>query len=99
MLNVLGLWKDPVTVPDALLISLIAITIVFMTLIIVIVICWAVQKGMQTVDTHTQILPRKENEILSHDKDAVAAALAAVIDFHRETGKDARIVSIKKTED
>ena len=88
-----------VTPLDALWISLIAIAIVIMTLVVVILISGAFQKGIQEVTKRTEILPKKENQILESDEDAVAAALAAVIDFHRETGKDARIRSIRLWED
>ncbi len=92
---------DPTTVNalDALWISLIAIGIVILTLVIVIIITTVFQKGIATVLSKTQIQPRPENKILETDEDAVAAALAAVIEFHRSTGKDARIVSIRPWED
>lgn len=54
---------------------------------------------MEAVEARTKILPKKENEILDEDPDAAVAALVAVIDFHKETGKDAEIISIKKVED
>ena len=47
---------------------------------------------------YTFYLPKKENQILDEDPDAVIAALVAVIDFHKETGKDAEIISIKQIE-
>lgn len=92
---------DPSTVNPlgALLISLIAICIVVLTLIIVIIVTTVFQKGIATVLSKTQIQPRPENRVLETDEDAVAAALVAVIEFHRETGKDARIVSIRPWED
>jgi len=92
---------EPSTVTPlmALWISLIAIAIVILTLVVVILISGAFQKGIQEVSKRTEILPRKENAILESDEDAVAAALAAVIEFHRETGKDARIRSIRPWED
>lgn len=92
---------DPSTVNtlDALWISLIAIAIVILTLVIVILVAGLFQKGITVVQAKTEIMPRKENALLSSDEDAVAAALAAVIEFHRETGKDARIVSISQLED
>ena len=88
-----------VTPLDALWISLLAIGIVIITLAVVILITALFQKGISAVESRTEIMPRKENRILESDEDAVAAALAAVIDFHRETGKDARIVSIRLWED
>ena len=68
---------DPssVTPVDALWISLLAIGIVIFTLVIVILITTLFQKGMAAVEARTEILPRKENKILSTDEDAVAAAL------------------------
>ena len=92
---------DPssVTTLDALWYSLIAIAIVLLTLTAVILITAAFQKGMSAVEAATEIQPRKENKILESDPDAVAAALAAVIDFHKLTGKDARIVSIREWEE
>lgn len=92
---------DPssVTPIDALWISLLAIAIVIVTLVVVILITTLFQKGLSIVSAHTEILPKKENKILSTDEDAVAAALCAVIDFHKETGKDARILSIRLWED
>ena len=96
-----GVWKDweNVGVGDAFLIALIAIAIVFLVLIIIILVTFIFQKGINVVQKHTQIMPKKENEILNTDQDAVVAALVATIEFHKETGKDARIVSIKKVED
>ena len=96
---------DPIINPetvmplDALWLSLLAITIVIATLVVVIVVTSLFQKGMAAVESRTEILPRKENKILEHDQNAVAAALVAAIEFHKETGKDARIVSIREWED
>lgn len=84
---------------DALLVSLIAIVIVFLVLGIIIFITFLFQKGMEVVDKHTMILPRKENQILNDDEDAVVAVLTATIDFYKETGKDARVISITRIED
>lgn len=96
-----AVWKnwESIGIGDALLITLIAIFIVFLVIIIVIVITTIVQKAMLAVDKKTTIMPRKENEILNDDKDAIVAVLTATIEFHRETGKDARVISIKRTED
>ena len=57
------------------------------------------QKGMEKIDAKTNILPREENKILSEDENAVVASLVATMEFYRETGKDVRIVSIKRIED
>ena len=96
-----GIWKDVenFSVVDSLIVALVAILLVFLVLTIIILVTTAIQKGMETVEARTKILPRKENQILDDDPDAAVAALVAVIDFHKETGKDAEIVSIKKMED
>ena len=94
----LAVWKDweNIGIGDALLIALIAIVIVFLVLTIIILIVSAIQKGLDIVDRKTTIMPRKENEILSSDEDAVVAVLVATIEFYKETGKDARVISIKR---
>ena len=97
----LGVWKDweSMNVGQALLVALVAILIVFLVLGIIIFITWAMQKGMEKVDAATNILPREENKILNEDPNAVVAALVATMEFYRETGKDVRIVSIKRIEE
>ena len=97
----LAVWSDwnSMTVVDALLVAVIAIFIVFLVLAIIIFITWAMQKGMEKIDASTNILPKEENKILSEDPNAVVAALVASMDFYRETGKEVRIVSIKRIED
>lgn len=96
-----AVWKnwESIGVGEALLIALIAIIIVFIVITIIIVITTAIQKGMTVIDKKTSIMPRKENEILNDDEDAVVAVLVATIEFHKETGKDARVISIKRVED
>lgn len=98
---VLAIWKnwELMDVGEALLVALIAMFIVFSSLILLIFITWSMQKGMEKFDSITNILPNEENKILNEDQNAVAAALAASMDFYRETGKKVRIVSIKKIED
>lgn len=98
---VYGVWKDieNFSVVDSLIVALVAILLVFLVLTIIILVTSSIQKGMEMVEARTKILPRKENQILDDDPDAAVAALVAVIDFHKETGKDAEIVSIKKMED
>ena len=97
----LGIWTDweKVGVGEALLIALIAIVIVFLVLGIIIFVTFLFQRGIEVVEKKTSIMPRKENEILNNDVDAVVATLVATIEFHRETGKDARVISIKRIED
>ena len=92
-----GVWgSSDVNVGEALLIALIAILIVFLTLLIVIFATWAFQKGYDTVRKKTTISPRPENKILEEDPDAVVALLVATIDFHKTTGKDSRLLSISR---
>ena len=97
---VFAVWSDweNIGVLDALLIALIAIVIVFLVLGIIIFVTAIFQKGVEVVEKKTQINPRKENKILNEDEDAVVAVLVATIEFHKETGKDARVVSIKKVD-
>ena len=96
-----AVWSgwETMNVAEALLVALIAIVIVFLVLAIIIFITWSMQKGMEKIDASTNILPRDENKILSEDPNAVVAALVASMEFYRETGKEVRIVSIKRIED
>ena len=100
-MNILGVWHnwEKMTVGEAFLVALVAIFIVFLVLGIIIFVTWVMQKGMEKIDAATNILPREENKILSEDPNAVVAALVATMEFYRETGKDVRIVSIKRIED
>ena len=97
----LGVWKDwdKMTIGESFLVALVAILIVFIVLAIIIFVTWLMQKGMEKIDAKTNILPRDENKILSEDENAVVAALVATMEFYRETGKDVRVVSIKRIED
>ena len=96
-----AVWEnwESMNVGEAFLVALIAIFIVFLVLAIIIFITWSMQKGMEKIDASTNILPREENKILSDDPNAVVAALVASMEFYRETGKEVRIVSIKRIED
>ena len=97
---VLAVFKDGhIRIGEAFLIAAVAILIVFLVLGVIIFVTWAMQKGMEKIDAATNILPREENKILSEDPNAVVAALVATMEFYRETGKDVRIVSIKRIED
>ena len=97
----LAVWNDwsSIGVGEALLIAFIAIFIVFLVLGIIILVTTLFQKGIEIVQKKTTIMPRKENEIVSSDEDALVAVLVATIEFHKETGKDARVVSIKRVEE
>ena len=97
---VLAVFKDGnITIGEAFLIAAVAILIVFLVLGVIIFVTWSMQKGMEKVDAATNILPREENKILSEDPNAVVAALVATMEFYRETGKDVRIVSVKRIEE
>ena len=98
---VFGVWGDieGFSIGDALVVALVAVLLVFLVLTIIIFVTTGIQKGMEAVEAKTKILPKKENQILDEDPDAAVAALVAVIDFHKETGKDAEIISIKQMED
>ena len=97
---ILAVFKDGnISIGEAFLIAAIAILIVFLVLGVIIFVTWAMQKGMEKIDAATNILPREENKILSEDPNAVVAALVATMEFYRETGKDVRVVSIKRIED
>ena len=100
-MNLLAVWpnNEPVNVGNALLIAVIAIFIVFLVLRIIIFVTWLLQKSMEKINAKTNILPKEENKILSEDENAVIASLVATMEFYRETGKDVRIVSIKRIED
>ncbi len=97
---VLGVWgSSDVSIGEAFLIALVAILIVFCTLVVVILIVGAFQKGLHVIEAKTNILPREENKILSEDEDAVIATLVATIEFHKATGKEPRVVSIQRMEE
>jgi len=91
-------WED-MTVGDSLLVSLIAIVLVFLVLALLIGISWLVNYGVEKGIAKTAILPKEENKILDEDKDAVVAVLAATIDFNKETGKNAEVISVSRIED
>ena len=97
----LAVWNnwESMSVGEAFLVAIIAIFIVFLVLSVIIFITWLFPKGMEKIDARTNILPKEENKILSEDENAVVAALVATMEFYRETGKDVRIVSIKRIED
>jgi Na+-transporting methylmalonyl-CoA/oxaloacetate decarboxylase gamma subunit len=87
---------EKLKIGDALLISLIAVIIVFSILLVIIIISGGFSKGIEIVDKKTKILPKEENKILETDEDAVVAALVATIEFHKETKQNARLKSIKR---
>lgn len=80
----------------AVLISIFAIIVVFGILALIIAVCSLIFKIINKVDAKMNILPKEENKLLETDKDALVAALVATIEFNKETGKDAKLVSIKR---
>ncbi|MCQ2795800.1 MAG: OadG family protein [Bacilli bacterium] len=95
-----GIWPSgDFSAVDALIVSAIAIVIVFLVLIIVILITHGITVAQDKADSVVQIKPRPENKILEDDKDAVAAVLAATIDFHKETGKNPEVKSIERIDE
>ena len=96
-----GKWGDTTnfSLVDALLVSGIAIVIVFFILALIIFVSWIFQIGIEKINASTKILPEPQNKILDEDEDAVAAVMAAIIDFNKQTGKDVKVVSVTKVED
>lgn len=82
--------------PTTLIISLLAVVIVFSVLLIIIFVSGGFSKSIEIIDKKTKILPREENKILEDDEDAVVASLVATIEFHKETKQNARLKSIKR---
>ena len=91
--------EEGFTIIDSLVISGIAILLVFLVLIIVIIVTHGVTFGMDKVEAKTAILPKEENKLLNEDPDAVVAALTATIDFYKETGKNAELKSITRIDE
>ena len=96
-----GKWGETTNfnLTDALLVSLIAVVIVFFILALIIFISWIFQVSMDKINASTKILPEPQNKLLDEDEDTVAAVMAAIIDFNKQTGKDVRVVSVTKVED
>ena len=96
-----GKWGDTTnfSLVDALLVSAIAIVIVFFILALIIFVSWIFQISMDKINASTKILPEPQNKLLDEDEDAVAAVMAAIIDFNKQTGKDVKVVSVTKVED
>ena len=84
---------------DALVVSLLAIVIVFAILALIIGATTGVQKVNDKVNYVTKINPQESNKILEEDKDAVIATLVATIDYHKEFNSDAKVVSVEKIDE
>ncbi|MCQ3034691.1 MAG: hypothetical protein MJ248_00450 [Bacilli bacterium] len=89
---------EEVSLPQALLISLLAVAVVIGILALIIAICSGVFAGINGVDGKFHINAKKQNKILDEDPDAAIALLVATIDFNKETGKNARVKSIKRVD-
>jgi len=84
---------------DALLVSVIAIVLVFLVLIIIILVAHGITLAGDKVESVMEIKPKPENKLLDEDPDAIVAALVATIDFNKETGKNAELISITKIDE
>ena len=93
-----GVWEniENFNVVDSLIVAAIAILVVFAVLALIIFITWLFQKGIESIEARTHILPKEENKILDEDPDAAIAALVASIEFYKTTGKEPEIKSITK---
>ncbi|MCF0118075.1 MAG: OadG family protein [Bacilli bacterium] len=97
---ILGIFNvDDFSFLDGLLVAFMAIVMVFAILLLVIAITSGFSKTISVVDAKNNILARPENKILDEDEDAVVATLVATIDFHKETGKDANVVSVTRIDE
>ena len=93
MLRIL-LSRD-ISVPESLLVSLLAILIVFGVLALIIGATSGIQAINDKINYATKINPSPENKILEEDKDAVVATLVATIDYQREFNTDVQVNSVE----
>ena len=84
---------------DSFIVAFIAILIVFLVLIVIIAIASLFSKVIVNINNKKHINPRIENKILDEDEDAVAAVIAASIDYYSETKKHARLVRVTREEE
>ena len=84
---------------DALVVSLLAVLIVFTILALIIGATSGVQKINDKVNYVTKINPQESNKILEEDKDAVIATLVATIDYHKEFNSDSKVVSVERIDE
>jgi len=89
-------WTGDVGILDALLISILAIIIVFAVLALIIGATSGIQAVNDKVNYVTKINPQEENKILDEDPDAVVATLVATIDYHKEFNSDAKVTSVER---
>ena len=95
-MTVLALYPSEIKIGEALLLSVIAILLVFLVLLFIILVTGGFSSAMNKIDSKTKIMPRPENKLLETDEDAVVALLVATIDFEKETNKDSNLISIKR---
>ena len=89
-------FLDPnIGVPESLLVSLLAILIVFGVLALIIGATSGIQAINDKINCATKINPSPENKILEEDKDAVVATLVATIDYQREFNTDVQVNSVE----
>ena len=89
-------FLDPnIGVPESLLVSLLAILIVFGVLALIIGATSGIQAINDKINYATKINPSPENKILEEDKDAVVATLVATIDYQREFNTDVKVNSVE----
>ncbi|MBO7614332.1 MAG: OadG family protein [Bacilli bacterium] len=89
-------FLDPnIGVPESLLVSLLAILIVFGVLALIIGATTGIQAINDKINYVTKINPSPENKILEEDKDAVVATLVATIDYQREFNTDVKVNSVE----
>lgn len=81
---------------DALLVSLLAIFIVFAVLCVIIGTTTGIQAVNDKINYLTKINASEENKILDEDKDAVVATLVATIDYQREFKTDVKVNSVER---
>ena len=84
-----------ISVPESLLVSLLAILIVFGVLALIIGATSGIQAINDKINYVTKINPSSENKILEEDKDAVVATLVATIDYQREFNTDVKVNSVE----
>ena len=89
-------FLDPnIGVPESLLVSLLAILIVFGVLALIIGVTSGIQFVNEKINCATKINPSPENKILEEDQDAVVATLVATIDYQREFNTDVKVNSVE----
>ena len=84
-----------ISVLESLLVSLLAILIVFGVLALIIGVTSGIQAINDKINYATKINPSPENKILEEDKDAVVATLVATIDYQREFNTDVQVNSVE----